>query len=97
MLLALDHWLGPRREVVLAGSLQSERGRALRRVVDRAFLPRTVIAHVSAELPASLAPELAAGKVPVGDAAVYVCEDFACEAPCTDPEVLRQTLTKSVA
>jgi hypothetical protein len=56
-----------------------------------------VVAHVSAELPASLAPELAAGKVPVGDAAVYVCQDFVCERPCTDPEILRQALTKAIA
>src|SRR5690606_33109720 len=106
MLLALDYWLGPRMEIVLAGSSESERGCALRNTVNRAFLPRAIVAQVDAQgteaagaadarsrSASLLAPELVAGESPVGGMpAAYVCRNFTCDAPCTDPDELRARL-----
>ncbi|MCB9463786.1 MAG: thioredoxin domain-containing protein [Candidatus Eisenbacteria bacterium] len=84
MLLALDILEGPRREIVLAGGPGPDLD-AMRRIVDRTFLPRTVLCHGKG-LEHS---ELARGKESIdGRATAYVCQDFVCGAPTTDPEEL---------
>jgi uncharacterized protein len=94
MLLALDFFTGPAREIVLvwpAGGDASPLIDPLRRT----FVPNRVLlgAAAGAELDAlaTLAP-IAMGKAALGDrATAYVCEHGSCRLPTTDPaEMLRQ-------
>jgi uncharacterized protein YyaL (SSP411 family) len=72
------------REVALVG----EDLRALERVVRAAFRPHVVLAGG----PPDGVP-LLEGREPVGDQpTAYVCEQFACRAPVTEPRELEELL-----
>ena len=94
-LTALDLKLGPRREVVVAGDPSDPRTRALLRVVEGRFLPRTFTllrplgpaAELVAEVP-WVAPMTPKG----GDPAAFVCTNFACQAPVSSPAALAPLL-----
>jgi uncharacterized protein YyaL (SSP411 family) len=76
-LCALDLYLSPPREVAIVGAPDAPVARA----ALSPFEPNTVVAFG----PADDIP-LLAGKTALGaEAAVYVCERFACRAPVTDP------------
>ena len=89
LLCALDLHFSPPREVALVGD-----GDELRTVLFERFAPNTVYAFaLGADDPALDRVPLLAGKTLVdGRPAAYVCEAFACRAPVTDPEALRQAL-----
>jgi uncharacterized protein len=91
LLLALDLYLAAPQEIVLAGSMDAAETRALRRVADRLFLPHALLLHADGAGPTLLAG--LRGKVPVdGRPAAYVCSDFTCRAPVTEPEDLAKAL-----
>jgi uncharacterized protein YyaL (SSP411 family) len=92
MLAALDLTVGPAREITLAGVPGDEGLGALRREVHRRYLPRTVLAMSGVEGIADLVPFLAEQKPVDGQAAAYVCEDYACRQPVTTVEALKALL-----
>ena len=96
MLCALELALEPPRHVVIAGNPGSEDFRAMARVVGSCFGPsRAVAAADGGEGQAWLAaraPWIGALKPIGGRATAYVCEDFACRAPVTDPAELERIL-----
>lgn len=86
-LCALDFYLGPVTEMVLAGEREKEDTRALLQVLRGAYLPAAVLVlrpgGREGEEVSKLIP-YTAGHVPVdGQAALYLCRDFACQAPVT--------------
>jgi uncharacterized protein YyaL (SSP411 family) len=85
LLCVLDFHLAPPRELALVGDDEE-----LRRAALSGFEPNTVCAFASGPGdPALAAIPLLAGKDLVdGNAAVYVCERFACRAPVTSPDAL---------
>jgi uncharacterized protein YyaL (SSP411 family) len=90
LLAALDLWLARPTEIVLAGG---EVG-VLARAVAEVYLPSRVIVH--ADGAPALVGALTAGKGPVdGRPAAWVCRDFACQRPETDPERIKETLSTS--
>jgi uncharacterized protein YyaL (SSP411 family) len=96
LLGALDFAFGPTREVVVAGPAGAPETQALLRVARAGFSPRTVFLlrepGEPGEALARLAPFIAA-QLPVNGApAAYVCENFACRAPVTDPSALASAL-----
>jgi uncharacterized protein len=79
-LTALDLHFSPPRELAIVGPVESPVARA----ALEPFQPNTVVAVGSSD-----EVKLLAGKTLVdGQAAVYVCERFACQAPVTDPAAL---------
>jgi uncharacterized protein YyaL (SSP411 family)/aryl-alcohol dehydrogenase-like predicted oxidoreductase len=73
---------------------------ALEAAVARHYLPNRVVAHAEPSGGAPLVSEfpLLAGKALVGgQAALYVCRDFACQAPITKPEEVARTLERAAA
>ena len=85
-LCALDLHFAPPREIAIVGPP----GSAVARAALAPFAPTTVVA-VSRGLDDEAAQRvpLLAGKGLVGGRpAVYVCEQFACQAPVTDPAAL---------
>ena len=84
-LSALDFHFSPPRELAIVGPPDS----GIARAALAPFDPNTVVAVGPGEdVPLLEGKELVDGK-----AAVYVCENFACRAPVTEPENLSTTLT----
>ncbi|MEJ2056818.1 MAG: thioredoxin domain-containing protein [Desulfofustis sp.] len=83
-------------QVVVAGTRQAEDTRALLDVIQRKFDPaRLVLLADGGENQAYLAEKLPflQSVGPIDDmAAAYVCEDFICKTPVTDPGSLQQQL-----
>jgi uncharacterized protein YyaL (SSP411 family) len=82
------------REVVIAGTPGTPGFNAMRAVVNDSYAPKSVfILHSTddAEI-VKLAPYVE-WMLPVkGQAAAYVCQDFTCQKPLTDPQELKRQL-----
>jgi uncharacterized protein YyaL (SSP411 family) len=86
-LSALDLYFSPPRELAIVGPPDSEVARA----ALEPFQPNTVVAVG----PAEGVPLLAGKGLVDGKPAVYVCENFACQAPATEPHNLSKALTNT--
>jgi hypothetical protein len=85
-LSALDLHFSPPRELAIVGPVTSEVARA----ALEPFEPNTVVAVG----PADGVPLLEAKDLVDGRPAVYVCENFACQAPTTDAGSLVKKLSE---
>ena len=81
MLLALDLFLGPTQEVVLAGD--DTAGVAIVAADLRSrYWPNKVVALADTAAAGGPLAALVAGKKPIdGQPTVYVCQNFTCQAP----------------
>jgi uncharacterized protein len=78
-------------EVAIVGLPEDPRTAALTRAVAQVYLPNRMLAHGTGT--GSEALPLLSGKTLVaGSPAVYVCRNFACEAPLTRPEAVVESL-----
>jgi hypothetical protein len=95
LLMALDFAQGPSREVVVAGPAEAG-APELMAAAQRAFLPRRALVlkpdGPRGEALAELAPYVREMGPVEGRAAAYVCQGFACQAPVTGVEELREAL-----
>lgn len=95
-LIGVDFFLGPTREIVIAGKAGESGVERMLRAVRREFLPETVVAfHPEGEAGKDiekLVPFLKEQHSIDGKATAYVCQNYACLAPVTDVEDLRQML-----
>ncbi len=96
MLVALDLSLSTPRQVVIAGEPDSADTRALIAEVHRHFVPNKVLLLADgSEGQRYLDEKLEAlrGMKPIdGKSAAYVCENFTCKAPLTEPGKLGELL-----
>lgn len=97
LLGAVDFLLEPPLEIVLAEGERADEAEQLERVLAATYLPNRIEARVTAATAVDPeAPPLVRGKTPVeGRAAVYLCENFVCQAPVTAPAELEQALTRA--
>ena len=96
-LMALDFELGPCREIVLAGPREAADLQAMHRAFYERFLPRSVLACHPEEGEArdraeALMPFIAEQTAREGRPTAYVCRDYACREPVTDPEAFAELL-----
>lgn len=88
-LIALDYAMASPVEVAIAGDPAAEDAQALLAVCFEGYRPHQVVAAGSTNT-----VPLLANRHPVeGRAAAYVCRDFTCSPPVTDPEALRELLS----
>jgi uncharacterized protein len=96
MLVALDLTLSNPRQIVIAGERDAAETHALASEVHRHFIPNKILLLADAgEGQKYLEEKLEAlsGMKPVeGKPAAYVCENFTCKAPATDPKALAELL-----
>ncbi|MBN1430095.1 MAG: thioredoxin domain-containing protein [Anaerolineae bacterium] len=89
----LDFALGQPHEIALVGDPDSEDMRALLNVIRRAYRPNQVVAlRRPGEEDGPLIPLLVGREMVDGRATAYVCRQFVCQLPVTDPESLREQL-----
>jgi uncharacterized protein YyaL (SSP411 family) len=92
-LVALEYSEKPPLELVVAGRSGSADREALEVALAGRYLPRRVVGHVEEGGPATTGLPLLEGKTEVGGrAALYVCRNYACEAPITDPSKIPEVL-----
>ncbi len=85
----------PLRQIAIVGVGERGSGSELVEVVNSIYLPGTTIAF-SAN-PGGDGVDLLEGRYPVDEKpAAYVCTDFTCRTPVTDPEELRKILFEKV-
>ena len=96
MLVALDYSLSKPRQIVIAGKKDAPETKALVKEVHRHFLPKTILLLADgAEGQKYLGEKNEAIRAmsPIdGKPAAYVCENFTCKAPVTDPRQLSELL-----
>ena len=88
--MALDLWLGPSKEIVLAGEPADAEMQQMMRLARTRFLPRAVLVIRPTGGPAArqletLVPFVAAQQPLEGRATAYVCEQRVCQLPTTEP------------
>jgi uncharacterized protein YyaL (SSP411 family) len=86
---AMDRALAPSREVAVSGAAEDARTQALVGTVHRHWLPDTVLAWGGG----SGVELLDDRPLVAGAPAAYVCENFACNRPVTDPAELAALLS----
>ena len=93
-LAALDFYLHQPKEVAIVGSLESRETKALLEVVHNLYLPNKVVVGMEEDDPMGSNPlPLLRFRTKVqGAPTAYVCENYVCQLPVTDPEDLAQQL-----
>jgi uncharacterized protein YyaL (SSP411 family) len=96
MLVAVLNSLGRPRQIVVAGQKDSPETRALLTEIHRHFLPNTIVILADASEGQKYLGEknetIAAMSLIEGKPAAYVCQNFTCKAPLTDPKELGELL-----
>jgi len=94
MLLALDFMLGPTREIVVAGPPDAADTTALLAAVRQQYVPRSVLAlHAPGDAAIeALVPFVKQQTMRAGRPTVYVCENYVCKLPTSDPQRVAQLL-----
>ena len=93
---AIDLALAPVVEVAIVGDLGDASTEALLGEVRTGFRPNQVVA-VAADPARSVVPLLADRVAIDGRPTAYVCRDFVCRLPVTDPDALRAALVAAMA
>jgi len=93
-LQALASALSKPREIAIVGDPDSADTQALLRVVRGGYRPFQVVALGSPGAQPSAVQLLQDRGLVNGQAAAYVCREFACQAPVTEPEGLRAQLER---
>jgi uncharacterized protein len=97
MLVALDYSLAKPRQIVIAGKIDNNETRALLAEVHRHFLPKKILILADGgdgQKFFSEKNEAVGAMTPIDSKpAAYVCENFTCKAPVTDPKALGNLLS----
>jgi uncharacterized protein YyaL (SSP411 family) len=88
LLSAMDLAIGPSLEIAIIGEKESSEVKSMLKVINETYQPNKVVALG----PARGIELLAHRELVDGKPVAYVCRDFVCDAPVTDPEALRAAL-----
>ena len=96
MLIALDLALGPSKEIVISGEIDSEDTKKMIRSVFKRFIPNKVVAHRppsgKEEKMVELIPFLKEQVSLEGKTTAYVCQNYVCRFPTTSIKKLDEFL-----
>ena len=98
LLIALDRWLGPSQEIVVAGDPTASDTRQMLRLVHQRFLPRAALVLHPADQAAkdveTLIPFITQQRPLDGRATAYVCQNYVCNLPTSDLTTLTSLLDR---
>ncbi|MFQ5577376.1 MAG: thioredoxin domain-containing protein, partial [Anaerolineae bacterium] len=96
---AFAHWLGalefalaPAQEIALIGPADASAAAAMLAILQQPYRPNQVVALAPAETTTSAVPLLNHRPQQKRQPTAYVCQNFACRLPVTEPEALAQQL-----
>lgn len=96
MLIAILHAYEPSREIVVAGAMEDPKLQEMITEIRSKFLPNTVLMinpnDETGEEARKLLPVIADKTTVNGQPAIYICENYACQAPITEMEQLLKML-----
>lgn len=94
---AMDFYLSTPKEIAVIGEPESPDTLALLQTIWGNYLPNKIVAVANepADEPSDLVPLLRDRTQISGKAAAYVCENYTCQSPVTDPAALLSQLTPS--
>ena len=92
-IMAAEFLLNGPLELAILGSPSDEGHDRLLNAVARHFIPNRIIAHGNPDALESRHPLLKGKGLVEGQAALYVCRNYACQAPITNPDNVTQALT----
>ena len=99
LLAALDFARSRQKQIVIAGNRNAADTRALLREVHQRFIPNKVLVLTDGRIPeaglSSLVPMIDGKGMIDGRATIYVCENYVCRLPTTDPRVAGRLLDGS--
>jgi uncharacterized protein YyaL (SSP411 family) len=85
------------REIVIAGTPETPSFNAMLAVANESYAPESVFilhpTNASAEV-VKLAPYVEWMRPQKGQATAYICQDFSCQNPLTDPQEVKRQLSK---
>jgi len=98
ILVALDYSLSKPRQIVIAGKKDAPETQALFKAVHSHFLPKTILLLADGSDGQKFLGEkneaIRAMSMVEGKPAAYVCENFTCKAPVTEPKQLAKLLVE---
>ncbi|QVL33115.1 thioredoxin domain-containing protein [Telmatocola sphagniphila] len=94
LLIAADYLLGPQKEIVLLGDKKDPQFESLGQLVQRRFEPRAEIRlRDNSEAESAILSKFVEGKsTEVGEMALFLCQNYACELPVNGVEAIRTRL-----
>jgi uncharacterized protein YyaL (SSP411 family) len=96
LLCAIDLAIGPNAEVAITGDPEAADTRALLDALRADYLPRVTVAVAPEDSNAADTIPLLAGRPQQdGRATAYVCINYACQLPTTDPAVMMQQIAEA--
>jgi hypothetical protein len=100
MLVALEWSLSTPKEIIIAGSRASRDTRTLIDEVHSRFIPDKILLLVDSGIPGDsitrFLPFTSEMKMLDGRATFYLCENYACRLPTSDPSVVAQLLENTL-
>jgi uncharacterized protein YyaL (SSP411 family) len=99
MLTAVDLWLGPTREIVIAGDADAEDTKQMVKLIHSKFLPEAVVLlHEQGKKGAAIEqiiPFIKNQTTIDGKAAAYVCENYICNQPVNNIEDFEKMISST--
>ncbi|MBN1271180.1 MAG: thioredoxin domain-containing protein [Candidatus Aminicenantes bacterium] len=92
MLSAVDLYLGPTQEIIISGRLDSSAAQEGLRFLRQGYFPRNIIIGLPpVKEPSTLFSDFSRKYRSIeGKTTFYVCRDFSCQKPTTDPEEMKK-------
>lgn len=94
MMIGMALHQGPTLEIAIVGEPDAEETKAVLREIDRRYLPNKVVAVAPIGAPASAVALLEGKTGPAGATSVFICQNFACQAPVVGAEALARELDR---
>ncbi len=96
MISAYEALTAQRRQVALAGTLETQGTEAMTAIFWRDYLPNAILIHAvggpaQQQLSKTL-PLVANLRQQNGNATAYICKNYTCNAPTTDPAIMQRLL-----
>jgi uncharacterized protein YyaL (SSP411 family) len=93
LIAALDFYLEKPKEIVLVGREEEPATLKLLDAINALYLPNKTLQLISPDEPPEKLPALLQGKGQIdGKATAYVCHNYTCSAPVTEPGKLEELL-----